>query len=72
MKGILAFKLPQEDEEFRMAVNGFRYRNIVDDMNGYLREKIKYGHKYKNATEAVEDIRRYLWECIEEYKVEVL
>lgn len=71
MKAILTFNLPKEDVEMMTAINGFRYRSILGDVDTYMRDKLKYGHKYKKIDEALEDVRQYLWDCVNEHNVEV-
>lgn len=38
----LEFTLPEEDHEFQTAVDGFRWKSVVWEMNEWLRQKIKY------------------------------
>ena len=42
MKATLEFNLPKEREAFETAVNSYRWRSVVSDMDNYLRGKIKY------------------------------
>lgn len=71
MKAILTFNLPRENEEFRTTVNGMGYRNVLSDVDNYLREKLKYGHKYKSVNEALQDVRDYLISNAEMSGVEI-
>jgi hypothetical protein len=38
----LTFNLPEEQEEFYLAAKGADWRIVVDDMDGYLRGRLKY------------------------------
>lgn len=51
MKATIEFNLPEEDEEFKVAVNGFRYCAALDDMDEFLRCKLKYGELTKAEAE---------------------
>jgi hypothetical protein len=52
MRTLLEFNLPEEEEEFLLAFNGARYAIALDEMDNWLRAKIKYGD-YDQATEAL-------------------
>jgi len=41
-KAILEFQLPEEQEEFDMARNGCHNLIVLEDMDNYLRNKLKY------------------------------
>ena len=43
MKALLEFNLPDEEEEHKNAVNGTAWRGVVQDLDGWLRGKLKYG-----------------------------
>ena len=42
MKATLKFKLPQDYEEYRMAVDGSTIHHVLYALNQWLRGKIKY------------------------------
>ncbi len=42
MKVELSFNLPEEEEEFRAAINGQKLRSITYDFDQWLRNQIKY------------------------------
>jgi hypothetical protein len=42
MKATLKFKLPQDYEEYRMAVDASAYHHILFNLDQWLRGKIKY------------------------------
>lgn len=45
MKAYLVFKLPQENEEYENAVNGIKYRIVLEDLDDFFRSKVKYENK---------------------------
>ena len=57
MKGILEFSLPEENEEFELAQNGFKYKIALDDMDNWLRGKIKYGDLDEKTHELYQECR---------------
>jgi hypothetical protein len=42
LKGSLIFDLPEEQTEFYIAQNGIHYLSILQELDNYLRGKIKY------------------------------
>jgi hypothetical protein len=62
----LKFNLPEERFEHECAIHGSDWRSIVCEVNMLLRNKLKYGHEYKTADEALEAVQTALWdECHE-------
>jgi len=45
MKAILEFDIPTEQDEFDCAINGTRYKGIIDELFNLLRNKKKYENK---------------------------
>jgi hypothetical protein len=63
----LEFKLPEEQCEYKVAVQGGTWKSIVYDLSMFLRNSLKHGHTYKTADEALEAVKEFLWdECREE------
>lgn len=42
MKATLEFDLPEEQESFENAINGHNWRNVVEDLDNWLRTNTKY------------------------------
>lgn len=63
MKGVLEFNLPEETQEFELAQNGIHYSIVLDDLDLYLRNKIKYGGDSitEEQMAVYEEIRKELW-----------
>jgi hemerythrin-like domain-containing protein len=49
MKGILEFKLPEEQEDFKLAQEGVMWKLVVSDLIDFLRNETK--HKDHSAEE---------------------
>ena len=41
-KFTLTFNQPDEQEEFNNAINGGKYRAIIEELDDFLRSKLKY------------------------------
>ena len=65
MKSILSFNLPEEEYEFRLAQEGTKWKEVVREIDTFLRNKLKYGHDFKSADEALETLRKLLREEME-------
>lgn len=64
MKGILIFKLPEEEEEFKLAQKGPAYSAVVEELDNWLRQKQKYDDI---ETISIEEVRKHITELLEEY-----
>lgn len=63
MKAILEFLLPDEKDEYDLAINGSKYAIIWEDLQEWLRQKYKYDNK---TTLKIEDIRKKMCELYED------
>lgn len=64
MKANLEFQLPEEREDFDLALNGYKYKLAMDDYDGWLRGLDKYGDKTEVG---INEAREKLRECLETY-----
>jgi hypothetical protein len=64
MKATLIFNLPEEQDEFEMAQQGWKYRSILDDFRSWLRSQSKHGDKYEFT---IDELREKLSEIEGEY-----
>lgn len=62
MKAKLTFNLPEEQSDFRCAVNGVEWMSVCWDMDQWLRSELKYNDsKYSDKEyELLEKIREEL------------
>jgi len=56
----LVFKLPEEEDAFKLAQRGFDYYSFLFDLDNELRGWLKHGHKFKKPDEVMEHIREEL------------
>jgi hypothetical protein len=66
MKVILEFNGIEEQEEYQNALNGWRYRAIVNDIRQMIRSKEKYTEE---ETISLVELRQYLVDKLDEYEV---
>jgi len=50
MEAILKYNLPEDNQEFQTAVNGNKYKWVIQEVDQYLRSEIKYNDKLSNDT----------------------
>jgi len=69
MKAILEFNLPEENEEFETASNGWKYKSLLWDFDNYLRSKLKYENLNDNEYTVYEKTRDHLWSLVNDEKL---
>lgn len=68
MKAILEFE-DEEKHEFEDAVNGYKFKLILWDLDQHLREKLKYGDCKEDEYDAYDKIREMLYDLLADYGV---
>jgi hypothetical protein len=66
MKVILEFDGSEEQEEYRTALDGWKYRLILNDIREMIRSKEKY---LDEETITLDELRQYLVDKLSEYEV---
>ena len=64
----LKCSIPEEENEFRMAMDGGRWFNVVTDLDEWLRQKVKYAD---TDTVTVAEVRGKLSELVAEAGLEL-
>lgn len=64
MQAILKFKLPQESEEHKMALNGARYYCVIESVLNHVRQKLKHSYLPEEQEKLLEEIRDLIGEEI--------
>lgn len=67
----LFFYFPDGECEYKIAVHAMDWALTVSDMDNFLREKLKYGHHYKTADDALEDVRNTLQVLMDNYNINI-
>ncbi len=63
MKGVLEFNLPEDEEDFYYAQNGILYSIVLEDLDNWLRNKVKYEDQ---ETISIEEVREHLTKLLKE------
>lgn len=63
MKAILEFNLPEEQEDFEVHTNAWKYKIALDEISNKLRSLDKYGEKRQYG---IEDIREIILKVVSE------
>ena len=68
MKVTLTFDLPEETDNFNLAIRGRDYWNVLWDLTLFLRRKVHKGeHDYKTADEALGAVWDEIWKLSGDY-----
>ena len=68
MKIIIEFDGSEEQEEYRTALDGWKYRSILNDIREMIRSKEKY---LDEETISLEELRQFLVDKLNEYEVNI-
>jgi hypothetical protein len=72
MKAILEFNLPEETEEYELAMNGSHYLFALQELDNYLRSQLKYNDSLnEEQCYIIESIRTKLHEELNERGVTI-
>jgi hypothetical protein len=62
----LTFTLPEEADDLDLARKGSDWRIVVEDMDGYLRGRLKHEDLPPDADKALDEARQRLYEFVAE------
>jgi hypothetical protein len=68
MKVILEFDGVEEQEQYRTALDGWKYQAILNDIRQMIRSKEKYTDE---ESISLDELRQYLVDKLSEYSVEI-
>lgn len=70
MIATLEFNLPDETEEYQMAYHGSDYKYILDEVDGYLRNKVKHANESASheKIEAYQEMRDMISTFLEDLR----
>lgn len=71
MRGALTFKLPEEQEDFLIAQNGIKYKIALQDLDNWLRSKLKYAEMSDQEHEIYNSCRSKLHEFLNNQDVSI-
>lgn len=62
----LTYTVPDEEENLKAAIDAMTWVDSVRELDNQLRNWLKHGHEFENATSAIEDCRRSLHDILDE------
>lgn len=71
MKAILEFNLPEDKEEFKLANQATSYYLVIEDIDNYLRSRIKYEQNSEEVEKVLQEVREKLYEIISENNLSI-
>ena len=74
MKAILEFNLPADEEDYKTATNSREWKMVVEDLNIWLKEEMKFGDEHwKKYTqgEMLEAVHAKLSDLMIVYGIEI-
>ncbi len=71
MKAVLEFNLPEDQDDFDTATNGWKYRSVLCDIDNFLRSKLKYEELPPVEDIGYEKARTELWNLINEHNIDI-
>lgn len=71
MVATLTFNLPEEDEQFRVAQDGWKWKSALSDMDEFLRTKLKHGNPYRSVDEALSAARQHLHDNLNGHSIDI-
>ena len=63
-KAQLVFNLPEEDREFRLAIDANKWYCALWDLDTHLRNKLKHTELTDEQHKLYEELRSKLYECL--------
>jgi hypothetical protein len=66
MKAILEFDLPEDNDDFQAAINGYNYKSAIKDFDELLRSEMKYKELSKETYNAYKYCRDELRKILAE------
>ena len=65
MEATLKYNLPEEQNEFESAINGWKWSIAIWEFDQHLRSQIKYNDKLSEGQcDTYQEIREKLWDVI--------
>jgi hypothetical protein len=72
MTATLTFSLPEEQEEFYHAAKGSEWRSVVEDLEAYLRSRLKHEDLPEDTHVALDGARQHLYALVAERGLSLL
>lgn len=71
MKAILEFNIPEDNFLHKKSLQGLDLNSAIREFDNDLRSMSKHGHDFKNADEAISQIRLILQNHLSNYNINI-
>ena len=71
MKAILEFQIPDEEQEFKEAVNGGTFKYILWKIDQDLRGKLKHGNTTECESKCYQEVRDEIRTLLQSHNLEI-
>ena len=71
IKAVLEFPIPENDPEFRDAIDGWKYKVALQAIDERCRTRIKWGEMDDSCAEGIELARKWLHEECDEMGIKL-
>jgi hypothetical protein len=71
MRASLQFNLPDDQREFDLAIQSPKAQSFLWDFSQQLRSWRKYGHSFKDADDALDQIREEFYRLLNQHGVNI-
>lgn len=69
MTATLTFNLPEEAEDHQTAIDGWKWKQVIREMDELLRSKVKYGNDFVFPNETLTFARQAIHDLMTEYNL---
>ncbi len=69
MKATLHFELPEDEYNYRNAINGWRWRAVVSQLDEDLRHELTYNEPSEAVAARIEALRAEIHALLQEYNL---
>ena len=69
MKANLEYTLPEEAEEYRLAIDGIAWYSVVSGLAEVMRERLRHETLTPDMRMVIEELQKYLYEELDNRKL---
>jgi hypothetical protein len=71
MKSIFEFNLPEDQREYEIMSKSLKTQSFLWEFSQQLRAWYKYGHEFKDADDALNQIRDEFYRLLNEHEINI-
>ena len=69
MKVSFIFDTEKNESEYNIFKQSYEMWRMIDELSNYLRSKQKYGHSFKDADDALDQIRKEFYRLVNDNNI---